>query len=196
MTTATATAQILLQHQQNNQLQQPLLQNQQNQQQQQQHQPNQHKQQQQQQQQLQQQHQQNQQQQQPNQQQQQQQQQQFSIFSSTCTCGGSPNKSCSYRLCAKCCAALPQHCGVAGHNTKKPIPHWAAFIEANLPNKDNDNPKTIWIQYNGGKAPATVRPVQPLKWKVKNHSFTAFCCNKIEKSYYVYKILDAKITSF
>jgi hypothetical protein len=91
-----------------------------------------------------------------------------------CSCGhAKKNQQCTHKKCLVCCSNIPQPCLVTSHKNakmKKFVNPFIEIIEAAMSNKE-----PIWIKYNGGTDPGSVRSIEPISWKNKPLRFEAIC---------------------
>lgn len=113
-----------------------------------------------------------------------------------CKCGAKRvNTTCSFHLCMSCCTATSARCVVGTHNqgkvTDSPI---VALIDAVLEER-KEHP--LYVRYQGGSQPGTVRMVTPLRWINRPLSVLMHCPREnIEKKYMVLRIIEARRTVF
>jgi hypothetical protein len=90
------------------------------------------------------------------------------------TCHSKFNHLCSLGMCQKCCSAEKERCVVPAHDAAKLklLPQWqdvVSMLETAMSTK-----QTLWVRYNSGSKPNTVRPLQVIQWKyAKKTSFLA-----------------------
>lgn len=104
------------------------------------------------------------------------------------------NAACVNKLCRACCEKLTDFCTVSAHNNARYNQRIKPFLPAIQTAIDGRT--RLWIRYNGGTHPGTVRPIEPLRWLQQNRGkFLARCVNsEEEKTYLIGRItgLDTK----
>lgn len=113
-----------------------------------------------------------------------------------CSCTkGTVNSACTAQVCQACCMRQPEPCAVNSHNRAKlaASPH-RAIIDAAI---QAQRQQPIYIRYDGGSNPGSVRPVVPRRWINAPTSFEAVCVTSgITKKYFLGRVTDARDASF
>lgn len=113
------------------------------------------------------------------------------------------NKSCILSLCQNCCERDVRYCQVTTHRLGK-IQSQKMDIVNDISKAINDK-SMVWINYQQGSKPGSVRPVQIVRWIQKPLSFGGHChCSSclengdidIEKKYLVSRVLKLKFCAF
>ncbi len=115
-----------------------------------------------------------------------------------CKCGRANNKACKpSKYCLECCVKhnpVMYDCRVSKHKVarlRRNCPNVALLDEAML------GEMQIWIAYDGGSKPGTVRAIIPQTWVKFGDELKARCVeSQIEKTYYVKRMTRVEKEQF
>jgi hypothetical protein len=113
-----------------------------------------------------------------------------------CACTkGFVNSACNFHVCQACCMRLAEPCAVNTHNRAKlTAAPQRGLIDAAI---QEQRQAPIYIRYQGGSNPGSVRPVVPRRWINAPTSFEAVCVvSGITKKYFLNRVAEARDTQF
>ena len=113
-----------------------------------------------------------------------------------CDCGRAKvNLACNLRKCRGCCSKSSKMCNVTQHQMAKVVSSSIPFVEDI--EKAMAQKKILWVRYDGGANPGSVRAILPVSWKNKPFNIEAICqTTKITKTYFCQRFIDCRESFF